>query len=50
MKMLLYINYTQNEEYIINEFINLNKSVSLPTLYTEENNEIKKGRDGRSFG
>lgn len=42
LKAIIKIYYTTNENDIISEFIHLNKSVSIPTLYLETDNLIKK--------
>lgn len=42
IKLILYINYSKNENDIICEFSNINKSISLPNIYIDHNNEIKK--------
>ena len=41
MKLILHINYSTNENEIIDEFINLNKSISIPSIYLEDNNRKK---------
>ena len=41
IKVILHINYSTNEQDIIDEFININKSISIPSIYLENNN-IKK--------
>ena len=41
INIIININYTDNEQEIINEFININKSISIPTIYIE-NDSIKK--------
>lgn len=42
MTMLLQIYNTQDEEIIKQEFLNINKSVCLPCIYTEFDNDCKK--------
>ena len=39
--MLLYINLTEDEKIVINDFININKSIPLPEIYTEEDSKNK---------
>jgi hypothetical protein len=41
INILLYINLSNNEDSIIEDFTNINKSIPLPSLYTE-NTEISK--------
>lgn len=45
IKIILYINFSQDENSIINDFTNINKSVPIPSLYTEyieDQSQIKK--------
>lgn len=39
--VILHINYNKNENDIIDEFININKSIAIPSIYLEDDN-IKK--------
>lgn len=39
--VILHINYTKNETEIIDEFININKSIAIPSIYLEDD-DIKK--------
>jgi len=41
IKVILHINYSTNEQEIIDEFININKSIAIPSIYLEDN-QIKK--------
>ncbi len=41
IELLLYINLTENEKLIINDFININKSIPLPDIYTEDESKNK---------
>jgi hypothetical protein len=40
--LIFHILTSKNEQDIINDFLNINKSVSVPTIYLEETNVIKK--------
>ena len=42
MKILIHISYTEDENDIIKEFLNLNKSISVPTIYLDNSTLIKK--------
>ena len=41
IKVIVNINYSKNEQEIIDEFINLNKSIAIPSIYVD-NDKIKK--------
>lgn len=42
INILLYINLSNNEKSIINDFIRINKSVAIPSLYIDNTDNIKK--------
>jgi hypothetical protein len=42
IELLIQIYFTNNESLIIEDFKNINKAISVPTVYLEENNYIKK--------
>lgn len=42
VKLMIYINTTQDEEKIIQEFKNLKQSISLPSMYIDKTDLIKK--------
>lgn len=42
IKVLIYYYYTSKEQDIIDDFLAINKSVSVPSIYLEEDNHIKK--------
>lgn len=41
-KILLYINFTKNENDIVSDFVNINKSIPIPSVYIENEQLIKK--------
>lgn len=41
-KILMYINYSNDENDIINDFVNINKSIPVPSIYFENEQLIKK--------
>lgn len=41
IKVILHINYSTNEQEIIDEFININKSIAIPSIYLEDNDNKK---------
>lgn len=42
IQILLSINYSNFEENIINDFININKSIPIPIIYVNDDDKIKK--------
>ena len=41
IKVIININYSKNEQDVVDEFINLNKSIAIPSIYVD-NDKIKK--------
>ena len=40
--LILHINYSNDENIIIEEFLNINKSISIPSIYLDSDNLVKK--------